>query len=178
MISFTKIISNSFDSTGRLLSKFLRMGKSDVQETLTAGPFGIDSRALKDMVAVHSTTSVSGESIVIGFLNKDLVSEVGENRLFSLKEDGTLSTYIHLKNDQTMEIGGNADFMVRYSELETAFNQLKSSHNSLVNAFNTHTHATAATGPPSTPTPVPSVIPAQTSSADITGAKIEEIKTL
>jgi len=178
MISVTKIISNTIDSTGRILSKFQRMGKNDIQETLTASSFGTDSRATKDMIAIHAQTGVSGESVVIGFINKNCLADVGENRIYSLKEDNTLSTYIWLKNDETMEIGGNTDFMVRYSELETAFNELKTSHNNLVTAFNTHMHATAATGPPSTPTPVPSQIPAQSSTADITGAKIEEIKTI
>jgi len=38
-------------------------------------------------------------------------------------------------------------------------------------------HATAATGAPSTPTPIPSIIPAEESDADITGAKINNILT-
>lgn len=178
MITVVKLISNSYDSIGRLLSKFQRMGKNDIQEVVTVGPFGTDSRAVKDMVAIHAQTGVSGESVVIGFINKNCIAAIGENRIFSTDSDGVLSTYIHLKNDQTMEIGGNTDFMVRYSELESAFNELKSDHNDLVTAFNSHMHATAATGPPSIPTPIPTSIPATPSTADITGAKIEEIKTL
>lgn len=178
MITVVKMISNSYDSLGRLISKFQRMGKADIQEVITVGPFGVDSRAIKDMVAIHAQTGVSGESVVIGFINKDCIAAIGEHRIFSTDENGVLSTYIHLKNDQTMEIGGNTDFMVRYSELENAFNELKNDHNDLVTAFNSHMHATAATGPPSVPTPIPSSIPATPSTADITGAKIEEIKTL
>lgn len=178
MITVVKMISNSYDSLGRLISKFQRMGKADIQEVITVGPFGIDSRAIKDMVAIHAQTGVSGESVVIGFINKDCIAAIGENRIFSTDENGVSSTYIHLKNDQTMEIGGNTDFMVRYSELENAFDELKNDHNDLVTAFNSHMHATAATGPPSIPTPIPSSIPATPSTADITGAKIEEIKTL
>lgn len=178
MITVVKMISNSYDSLGRLISKFQRMGKADIQEVITVGPFGVDSRAIKDMVAIHAQTGVSGESVVIGFINKDCIAAIGENRIFSTDENGVLSTYIHLKNDQTMEVGGNTDFMVRYSELENAFNELKNDHNDLVTAFNSHMHATAATGPPSIPTPIPSSIPATPSTADITGAKIEEIKTL
>lgn len=178
MITVVKMISNSYDSLGRLISKFQRMGKADIQEVITVGPFGVDSRAIKDMVAIHAQTGVSGESVVIGFINKDCIAAIGENRIFSTDENGVLSTYIHLKNDQTMEVGGNTDFMVRYSALENSFNELKNDHNDLVTAFNSHMHATAATGPPSIPTPIPSSIPATPSTADITGAKIEEIKTL
>jgi hypothetical protein len=75
-----------------------------------------------------------------------------------------------------MEIGGNTNFMARFSELKVGFDQLKSDHNDLVNAFNTHVHATAGTGPPSTPTPATG-IPASASTASIDDAKIDEIKT-
>jgi len=84
--------------------------------------------------------------------------------------------YIQIKSD-FIEIGGDTDFMVRFSELETAYNQLKSDHDDLVNAFNAHMHATAAPGAPSIPTPGAG-IPAVASTGDISGAKIDEIKTI
>jgi hypothetical protein len=55
--------------------------------------------------------------------------------------------------------------MTRFEELETGFNQLKSDFNS----FLTHVH-----GGPGTP-PAPPVLP---STASISGAKINEVKTL
>jgi hypothetical protein len=63
----------------------------------------------------------------------------------------------------SMELGGNVDNAVRFSALETAFNQLKSD-------FDGHTHGGVDTGGGTTS-------PAITSSADITGAKIDNIKT-
>jgi len=179
MITVVKLISNSYDSIGRLLSKFQRMGKNDIQEVVTVGPFGVDSRAVKDMVAIHAQTGVSGESVVIGFINKNCIAEIGEHRIFSTDSDGVLSTYIHLKNDGTMAIGGNADFMVRYSELESAFNELKSDHNTLAQKWDSFC-SSYAPGSPST-VGTPPTLAASTvgqSTADIAGAKIEEIKTL
>ena len=72
-------------------------------------------------------------------------------------------------------INQGTDFAVRYNELESAYNQLKSDHDDLVQAFNTHVHATAAPGAPSPPTPAAG-IPASASTGDISGAKINEIK--
>jgi hypothetical protein len=75
--------------------------------------------------------------------------------------------------------------MVRYQELETGFNQLKNDHNDLVNKyndlvtkFNTHVHSGVTTGPgASGPTSLTGQAENE-SSADISGAKIDEIKTL
>lgn len=178
-MNLVTIISSSFDSFNRLKVKFLRMGKSDVRECLEVSPYGIDSNPIKDMIALYGPTGENGKDTIIGYLNKNRIAEPGESRIFSTDAEGVLQTYILLKNaDGIMEIGGNTDFMVRYSELASAFNELKSDHNSLVTAFNAHMHPTAGSGPPSPPTPIPSSIPATPSSADISGAKIEEIKTL
>jgi hypothetical protein len=177
-MNIVKIISTSFDELGRLLPKFQRMGLNDVQETVSSAPHGIDSNPVKDMIAIYSPTSVKGEAVVIGYLNKDCISDIGETRVFSTDENGELQTYIHLKNDGDIHFGGDTGNLTRFQELESGFNQLKSDFNSLVSAFNSHVHATAATGPPSPPTPVPSVIPAITSSASIVNAKIDEFKTL
>lgn len=177
MINLVKIISTAIDDAGRRLPKFLRYGKSDVQTSIQAAAWGVDAVPAKDAIAVYAETGVKGKTIILGYLNKNALAAIGENRLFSTDADGAVKFAIHLKNDGTCEIGGNADNMVRYSELETAFNQLKSEHDDLVNAFNTHMHATAAPGPPSSPTPG-SGIPAMPSTADITPAKIDEIKTM
>lgn len=176
-MNIVKVISTRIQQ-GRQLVKFLRYGNSDVLECVESSPYGIDSNPIRDMVAIYAKTNAVDSDVLIGYINKNRLSEVGENRLFSTDENGELSTFIWLKNDGTMEIGGNTDNMVRFSELQTAFNDLKQSVNDLTTAFNTHTHATAVPGPPVVPTPVPGVIPATPPTADVSGAKIEEIKTL
>jgi hypothetical protein len=74
-----------------------------------------------------------------------------------------------------MEIGGDAYNMVRYQELETAFNQLKSDLNNFISIFNAHTHAGVTTGGGTSGVTATS---GTSSSADITPAKIDEIKCL
>lgn len=94
--------------------------------------------------------------------------EPGEKQIYSTNAAGTAkAATVLLKADGTIEILDNTDFAVRYSALETAFNQLKSDFNALISAYNAHTHNGFAP-----PEPVP-LLP---TAADITGAKIDEIK--
>jgi len=161
----TKVISTSIDSLNRMVVKILRLGKSDVQTSKQVSPYGFDSNPIKNMVAIHSDTGERGKTIIVGYINKNQITEKGESRIFSTDENGLLKTAIHLKNDGTIEVGGNSDFMVRYSALETAFNELQQK-------FNTHTHAGVTAGVGVT------AIPSALSTGDITASKIEEIKTI
>lgn len=182
-MQLTKIISTEVSNLGHRVAKFLRFGKSDTRTAEQVAPYGIDSNPIKDMVAVYSLTDNKGDAVIIGYLNKNAAAAVGEFRIFSTDANGEIKATIHLKNSgvtqmtgDSWEIGGNTNNLTKYQELETAFNSLKGTVNDLVNAFNTHMHATAATGPPSTPTPGVG-IPATPSAADITGAKVDKIKT-
>lgn len=166
------------DSLNRLLVKILRLGKSDVQEVLEASPYGTDSNPIQDTQAIVAETSEKGKSVIIGYVNKDRLAAAGEVRHFSTDSAGSLQFYTWLKANGTLELGGSAKHLARYEELKAGFDQLKADHNALVNAFNSHMHATAGTGPPVIPTPIPSVIPAAVSTASIDSAKIDEIKTL
>lgn len=160
------------------LTKALRYGSDDVVEVPQISPFGVDSVPINGLIAVYSETGDSGESVVIGYVCKNHVSEVGETRFYSTDEDGVEQTFIYLKKDGFICIGGDAKNMVRFQELKSGFDQMKGDFNDLVSAFNSHTHATAAVGPPVPPTPVPTVIPASVSTASIDDCKIDEIKTL
>lgn len=65
----------------------------------------------------------------------------------------------------------DADNAVRYSALETAYNQLKTDFDNLVTIFNAHVHPDPTSGSTGiTPTP------GTPSTGDITGAKVDEIK--
>jgi len=171
MINVTKTISTSIKNAVRFV-KFLRMGKSDVQECRQASPFGIDSAPTKDMAAIYAKTGEVGKPVIIGYINKNQIAEDGEFRIFSTDSDGGVQFYIHLKNDGTAEIGGDTDNMVRFQELETGFNDLKTDFNNLVTAYNLHIH------PSSSGTTSPTATQGTSSTADISGSKIDEIKTL
>jgi len=174
MISFVSVISTELNDAGRRIVKFLRLGKDDVQTADEASNFGIDSNPVEKLVAVYAKTGLKGDTVIIGYLNKNKISDIGETRIYSTdKEDESdIKMYIHLKNDGTAEFGGADDFLVRFNKLKEGFDQLKSDFNSHITTFNTHQHPeTGAT----TATPTS---PGQSSSASIDDAKIEEFKCL
>lgn len=177
MIFAVKVNNTSLDKILRRVVKVLGMGLVDVQLVQEAVPFGIDSNPLDKMVAILAETSKSGRPVIIGYLNKGQKAAKGEIRIFSKNADGEEQTYLWLKADGTIEIGGDANHMTQFEELKSGFDELKGDVNALVSAFNSHMHATAATGPPSPPTPG-SGIPASPSTATIDAAKLDDIKTL
>lgn len=154
-------ISSRVDKLKRRMQKLLGLGSKDVQEILVSAPFGIDSNAVKGMVAIYSPTTIKGESVVIGYINTNAIAEVGGNRIFSTNDKGVEQFYVYLRNTNNLELGGSVRHLARYEELAIAFNQLKTE-------FDAHIH-TGNLGAPTTP-------PAMPSTADISGAKIDNIK--
>lgn len=176
-MNLSKVISTELGALGKRLVKVLRYGKSDVQTPTQAAPYGIDSNPVKDMIAVYCATGVKGKTVVLGYLNKDQVAAIGEIRLKSTDENGAEQMYLWLKNDGTMELGGDADFMVRFNELKSGFDQLKSDLNDLKTKWNTFAAAYVPGSPAVTGTPATASTSAL-STASIDASKIEEIKTL
>lgn len=150
----TKVISNIIESGFRKI-KVLVTIDPDVRTAQQVSPFGIDSVPIAGMKAIYAPTNKNGKNVIVGYYNKSLLANDGEVRLYSVDDDGALSTFIWLKNDGTMQIGGSANHMTQYEGLATAFNTLKADLN----------QARAALSLP------PSI-------ADITAAKIDEIKTI
>lgn len=101
----------------------------------------------------------------IGIATKDLVMpsmDEGERKIYSQESD-IIKAYINLLKTGVIEINGNTDFAVRFTVLETQFNELKT-------AFNTHVHGGVTAGAASTGAATPQ------STADLTGAKVAEVK--
>ncbi|MEJ2043693.1 MAG: hypothetical protein P8X74_03645 [Reinekea sp.] len=94
-----------------------------------------------------------------GVLNSGLGE--GETTVYS-SDSGVIAAFINFLSSGIIELNGNADFAVRYTALETAFNQLKSD-------FDNHTHGGVSSGGASTASPT-------ASTADITPAKVDEVK--
>ena len=144
---------------------------ADTHESIQLAPFGDDSCPIPGVKGVKARTSTDAYHVILGYFNRSNVAAAGEKRLYSVKSDGTISFYVHLKNDGSMVIGGDDDYMVRYSKLKEGFDQLKSDFNTF-KATHTHIGVTAGggvSGIPSDGTP---------SEADISGCKIDEIKTI
>lgn len=86
----------------------------------------------------------------------------GEKKLFSRDGAGDIAAFVNFLTGGNLELNGNTYSAVRFAELQTAFNQLKSD-------FDLHVHGGVQTGAGSTAAPVPST-------ADITPAESVTVK--
>lgn len=176
-----KIISTQVDKLNRRVAKFLRYGKNDTQTALQAGPYGVDANPIKDMIAVYAPTSEKGDTVVIGYINKNQVAEPGEYRIFSTNANGQVQASVHLKANgvivitgQSMEFLGNAKTLAKFQELKSGFDQLKNDLNSLITTFNGHVHTGVQTGPGSSgPTPTQGTA----STASVDNSEASNLKT-
>lgn len=115
---------------------------------------------------------------------KDLVEpdsslDRGEKKIYALDSSNNIQASIIFKNDGTLIMNEGTDWAVQFTEMKTAFDQLKSDFDAFVNVFNTHTHIlaiAAASGAGGTGTAAPPASPGSTSTADMSGAKIESIQ--
>ena len=100
----------------------------------------------------------------------DPPENAGETKIYSTDADGEEEASHLLGNDGTHTFNNGSDNAVRYSDLKTAFDQLKSDFNALVSQYNLHTHAETGT------TTLVTTMTGASSSADMSSAKVEEIK--
>jgi hypothetical protein len=102
----------------------------------------------------------------------------GDHEVYATDSEGVKTARVKCCADGTVELNGTADHLVRYSELEATFNQLRDDFNALVQAFNAHPHITTATvGASATVgTIAPTTLTADPSTADISTAKVDEVK--
>lgn len=159
-------VKNAVIKAGIRIVKVLRYGKHDVQEAEQVAPFGVDSSPVAGMVAVFADTAVNGEAKIVGYVNEEQLADAGETRLYATNAKGVLQTFVWLKNDGTIEVGGTAHNAVRYAPLNAGLQQ----YNTLLVAelVKVATAITALGG-----AYVPGVV-----SVDISAAKIDEIKTM
>lgn len=137
MNKLVKVISSRLDSLGRLLVKFTGSGRDDTQEVVTVSSFGIDSVPIKDLIAIQAKTQVSGESVIVGFILKNRIANIGETRIYSTNENGDVQQYIHLKNDGTADFGGTGDFLTRYSPMAATIEEIQNDIATLKNVLST-----------------------------------------
>ncbi len=172
---------NRDGENNRLLLSVEISDPDDVQIVELILPFGLDTHP---PVGSKVFLDDAGEAYKVAFSVDDGIdpnTEEGESIVYSVSEgvvvartyyknDGDIEIEsigggtVNLRNSGTVEINGDSDFMVRFSALRTAFNQLKSD-------FDTHVHSGVVTGGNNT------AVPTAVSAADIDPAKIDNVKT-
>jgi len=103
--------------------KVLRMGRNDVQTAYQSSGWGIDSKPVKNTLAIHVKTANKSESVVIGYINQSDKTNEGETRIYATNDAGVEVFSIYLKNNGTVEIGGNTDNAVKHAALNTSLQQ-------------------------------------------------------
>lgn len=94
-------------------------GRSDVQSSMQSAPAGIDSRPVKDMLTIQAATGVEGETVVVGYIHKDMLAKEGETHIFATDAQGEEKIRFKLLQDGTAELAGNANNLVRYAPLNS-----------------------------------------------------------
>lgn len=140
--------------------KVLRFGNIDVQTSIPILPFGIDSKPIGSQVALHTTTMNDDTTAILGYMLQSEKTKEGEIRIYASDSSGNEVFDIYLKEDGTCEFGGNTDFFVKHTALNTALQ-------SFVTALNNQL-TTALTLVPFTWVPV---------TLNISSAKTNNIKT-
>lgn len=174
-MNLVKTISTEINSLKQRVVKILRFGRNDVQTSFEASPYGIDSNPIKDMIAVYAPTTDKGETVIVGYINKNQKAGIGELRIFATDTNGIEKFYCWMKANGTMEIGGESNFAVKFNELKTEFNKLKTDHNSFLTEYKLHTHAGVTVGGGSTAPPVSTQL---SNTSNIDNAKNDKIKTI
>jgi len=163
MTAEVSFISSNADKTVRL--------GATISEDATA----LDLSSIVLLPVVDSKVLVTFINATTGFISS--VTDVSK----TLHKVG--DRYIKIESD-FIEVGGDTDFMVRFSELETAYNQLRDDHddtvgkvNAIIEVLKTWT-VVAQDGGAALKAASASLQDAVESTGDISGAKIEEIKTI
>lgn len=126
MITLSKT-RDTFVENAKLIIKVLQFGAKTAKQT---APFGIDSNPLDNYTAIYSETLNAGESVILGYINKNYITEKGEIRLYSLNDSGVVQAYAHLRKNGDLELNGSEFSAVRYENLKVAIDQ----QNLLINA--------------------------------------------
>lgn len=160
MKSLSKVISSIVEQGRRIL----KVREYGVKTAFESAPFGDDSNPLADMTAIYAHTSENGEAVVIGYINENQIAQPGEKRLYSLNAAGQVQTYVYLKADGVLELGGAAKSAIRYEDLDSSLQNLVTLINAELAKIQTGIIAAGGT------------YPKQDVSIDTSAAKVDNVK--
>ena len=159
-------ISTNQDGSEKVL--LLQVEISDPDDIQTIEMFrgsGVDFKPTKDSLVFVVEAGQANKIAVAVNDGVEPASDLGEGERETYAVSGTSRKATHRqKVDGSHVFNGGVDFAVRYTALETAFNELKAKWDAFANSY-----------VPGGPTAVGTPPTALASSADISQAKIEEI---
>lgn len=130
----------------------------DFIQSILYGSSGDDSPPLPEDRVLLIPIDGSGNHVVIGIISSSQGADPGERILYSRDSNGNVQSTIKLLGDGTIEINGNADNAVSWTDLNTALQTLVTAINS---TFATKLDGGGAVG---------------TLTLNLTNAKVNEVK--
>lgn len=147
MITLAKV-KDSFLEKSKMIIKVLQFGPKTAKQVL---PFGIDSNPLENYTAIYAETSNAAEAVILGYINKNYITEKGEIRIYAADPNGVTKAYAHAKVNGVLELNGSEFSAVRFQNLKTAVDSTNTSINAELAKIST---ALASLGGVYTPAPV------------------------
>jgi phage gp45-like len=136
--------------------------ESDIQTVQYMGAAGDDSAPINgDKVQILSIGPAFKFAIAVEDQNNAASMNAGEKKLYSRDGAGAIAAFINFLVGGNLELNGNADFAVRFTNLESMVTSLNSK-------YDAHTHPDPVSGSTGTPSNAPLGL-------DISGAKVDEV---
>lgn len=164
MIKISKVNKTTVTSVAMRIVKVLTMGKISVNEAYESSPFGVDSNPPKGVRAIYAESMDDGVKVILGYINNKQKAETGGYRIFSVDSNGDESNDIYIRPNGDIEIGGNTDNAVKWSELNNSISQIQTDVNTQLGLIAT---GIAVAGGAYTPTPI---------AVSLTSSKSEKVK--
>ena len=157
-----EVRSNRDGLTEKLMLQVEISDPDDIQSVQLMNMAGEDTNPPDDAKVLVASI---GPAFKVAFVTDDDIvptMDIGERKMYSI-DAGAIAAFINLLAGGDIELNGNADWAVAFTDLKTAFDQF-------VSDFNAHTHSGVTTGvgvsgAPVTPT-----------AADMTGARVDNVR--
>lgn len=156
----------------RLMMQVQITDADDIQTVELMVPPGVDVNPPDESKVIVIDVSKAYKIAIVADDNIEPSMLEGEKKIYSINA-GTIAAFINLLKSGIIEVNGNADFAVRFTALESAFNELKGDFNQLITDYNGHGHGGVQTGGGTSGV---TNTPGTSSSADMSGAKVDTVK--
>lgn len=168
--TISSVIKNGF----RIIKSKTLGANAETAETITQGC--VDFSPLQNMKAVYSKTNNSSEPICIGYLNKNVISDLdsGEGAFYSIDSSG-VKAYIKSRKDGTIELNGTEDYAVAFNRLKSAYDETKEVLDAILSTLGTVINE-PGNGSPSAFQAAMILAVGDKTTGDISEAKVESIK--
>ena len=119
MILLANVKSTVIKAAMRLVTA-ISFGKTRVQESNEAGPYGWDSCPIPGCAAVYMDTTSKGDNVIIGYVGKNQIAQPGESRMYCTDTNGTLKYFVYVKADKILIGNGTpVNHFVQWEALNT-----------------------------------------------------------